>query len=102
MTKDQLINLATHVATAKTKAKEAADAVDDGGTANLDTLVIYLPRTREKSLIDAGIEGYRLRGGWALRGFHHGQGQKQTAGVRAGAEYLRQHGYDATVWYQMD
>lgn len=97
----ELKELAKHIAEARPLGRAAADAMDDGGTANLDRVCLHLPSTREASVKAAGISAFRLRSYFALCA-SFGQGNKNTAGVKAMAEYLKGKGYEAFVWYQID
>ena len=101
MNKQQLEVLAGHIQAALAEGRKAADAVEDRGTCNMDRATLYLPGTREASLKAAGISGYKLGRVFAL-GAVYGQADKNTAGVKAVADYLSARGYDASVWYQMD
>ncbi|MEG8984122.1 hypothetical protein [Acinetobacter baumannii] len=52
--------LAQKIQEARIIGKKAADAVEDKGTCNLDSVVICgLPRVRETSLKNAGINCYK-------------------------------------------
>lgn len=101
MKKEQLKELVQHVKEAIAEGQKAADTVDDGGTCNMDTLTIYLPRTRMASMEELGISRYKLRDSFAIS-CSFGQADKNTKGVRAAADYLKTKGWDAGVWYQMD
>ncbi len=93
--------LASKIATAKRIGQEAADAVDDGGTCNCDTLVLSIPRLRADWFDAYGIRVYRL-GSYLAVSAHFGMANKQQRGVEAMASYLQSFGYPASVWYQMD
>ena len=93
---------------AKIAAEEAAKG-DDGGTANLDTMTIELPRAREKKVLEAiqqaGLYGYK--GQWlGTRYFISpptcGQGNSRARAVQAMAKVMKQAGYDVLVYYHMD
>jgi len=101
MNKEQLKHLAQDVREARKLGQAAADQVDDGGTCNMDTVTLYLPGTRITSVTAAGIDAYKLTAYIALR-CSFGQANKNTAGVRAVADYLKSKGHPASVWYQMD
>lgn len=101
MNRAQLEALATVIPEAIKAGQEAADAVDDGGTCNMDRVTLHLPGTRMSSIEAAGISAFRLGGTIALR-CSFGQANKNTAGVRAVSQFLKDKGYDAGVWYQMD
>lgn len=101
MKKEELQELATHVAEAIKLGHAAADAVEDGGTCNMDRACLYLPGTRMASVEKAGMSVFKLRSYFALC-CSFGQANKNTAGVQAIAKYLQSKGYSAFVWYQMD
>lgn len=85
--------------------QQAADKTDDGGTANLDKLVIsVLKGVRESTLKNAGINCYKH---WSYAGDFvisrsYGQGNKNTAGIEAAKDYLKSKGVDCYVHSQMD
>lgn len=101
MKKDALKELAIHVREAIDIGKAAADTVDDGGTCNMDTLTIYLPGARMSTMEELGISRYKLRDSFAIS-CSFGQANKNTKGVEAARDYLKDKGFDASVWYQMD
>lgn len=101
MKREQLLELAKHVAEARKLGQAAADAVEDGGTCNMDRVCLHLPGTREASVSAAGISAFRLSSYFGLSA-SFGQANKNTAGVKAMAEHLTSKGYTAFVWYQMD
>lgn len=85
--------------------QQAADKTNDGGTANLDKLVISgLKGVRESTLKNAGINCYKH---WSYAGDFvisrsYGQGNKNTAGIEAAKDYLKSKGVDCYVHSQMD
>lgn len=85
---------------------EAAAKSDDGGTANLDSIVLTgLKGVREKSLINAGIPCSKKRsenGAFWLNVSFGGQGNKRNAGVEAAKKYLQENGVRCYIYYQMD
>lgn len=85
--------------------QQAADKTDDGGTANLDKLVISgLKGVRESTLKNAGINCYKhwsYAGDFVIRR-SYGQGNKNTAGIEAAKDYLKSKGVDCYVHSQMD
>lgn len=84
---------------------------DDGGTCNLDCVVIKLPYTLQKDLeaynkiANAKISGplsgiYR---GYRFLNFdNHGQANRRTRFVEAYHKKMKILGYDVQVYYQMD
>lgn len=86
----------------------AAEASDDGGACNFDSPVIALPRWSrkliEQAAKEAGCGCFAVRPG--LWDFSprciQGQANKRTAAAEAMAEALKDKGYDAAVWYQLD
>lgn len=99
------IELAKHIDQAYEIGKLAADKVNDGGTCNLDKVVICgLSRVRESTLNNAGINCYKhwsFRGAFILSG-SYGQGDKNTVGIQAMADHLKIVGVDCYVHSQMD
>lgn len=84
--------------------KAADEQPNDGGSANLDHVVIFgLRGVREKALQTAGIPCSRRGvGAFALGTPFGGQGNRRAAGVEAMADSLRASGVDCYVHYQMD
>lgn len=109
MTKDKLPELAAAVARAIDAGKVAAAAApDDGGSANLDRVYLRVGLLREKTLHDAGFQGWmQAASTYHARAFHisapfDGQGNRRYAGVQAMYKSLTADGVDCGVWYQMD
>lgn len=103
MKKQEIKELAGHVRTAIRLAnEEAAKYPDDGGTCNMDTVILSLSHVRMSSLEAAGISAYRLGSFIALSISGIGMAEKRTAAVQAAAQHLKDQGYPAHVWYQMD
>jgi UV DNA damage repair endonuclease len=93
--------LAIRIEAAKRIGQEAADAVDDAGSCNLDTLILNIPRLRADWFESYGIRVYRL-GSYIAVSTYFGMANKQQRGVEAMAKHLQSFGYPASVWYQMD
>ena len=97
--------LSKQISEARIIGKLAADKVEDGGTCNLDKVVICgLNRVRESSLSEAGIDCYKhwsFAGAFVLSG-SYGQGNKNTVGIQAMADHLKSLGVDCYVHSQMD
>ena len=109
MKKDQLPDLVAAVARAIESGKAAAKAApDDGGSANLDRVYLRVGLLREKTLHDAGLQGWMQSAStYHARAFHlsapfDGQGNRRYAGVQAMYKSLTAEGIDCGVWYQMD
>lgn len=95
------------------KAKEAAIEAakgEDGGSANLDTLTIRLPRYKEDKVIEvvkaAGLYT-RGRTQWIGSRFFIeppgcGQGNSRYRAVQAMKNVMEEEGWDVLVYYQMD
>lgn len=85
---------------------------EDGGTANLDTFVLKLPRARESKVLEAiQAAGCYCRGKshWSLIGTcyfvssgYGGQGNAQTRAVEAMEKYMRSQGWESSIYYKMD
>lgn len=97
--------LAKKIDEARIIGRLAADKVEDGGTCNLDKVVICgLPRVRESTLKAAGISCYKhwsFSGSFVLSG-SYGMADKNTAGVRAMVDHLKSVGVDCYVHARMD
>ncbi len=109
MTKAELKALAAHIAAASEAGRLAGEAQpDDGGSANLDRVVIPMKRIREQTVKDAGLPGYlQERSTWHERGLHlpapsSGQGNRRSAAVKAQCDALKAAGVDCYIYYQMD
>lgn len=107
MTKEELAALGPKIAIAIEAGKAAAAACDnDGGSANLDRVVIPIPGMRESQV--TGLPGYvQKRSGWHAQGLHldtpwPGIGNQHSAGVKAMHESLKAQGVDCYVYYQVD
>lgn len=94
---------------ARLAAEEAANG-EDGGTANLDTMTIKLPRANEKKVIEAvRAAGLYTRGRreWIGPRFFIspppcGQGDSRVRATRAMANVMREAGWDVLMYEQMD
>ena len=109
VTKEKLPELASAVARAIDAGKAAAEAApNDGGSANLDRVYLRVGLLREKTLHDAGLEGWMQSAStYHARAFHlnapfPGQGNMRYAGVQAMYKSLIAEGVDCGVWYQVD
>lgn len=95
------------------KAAQAAremDFADNGGTCNLDSLKLSLPRFCEKDTLRA-IEAAELRGRktsqfgrtvYLVSTPISAQGNARTQQAEKMRDVMKEAGYDAGVWYQMD
>lgn len=83
------------------------DDPNDGGSCNLDTCLVLLPRVRAKTIElasrMAGISVDRKKTSewWVWLG-GGAQASLRTRRMEAGAEALKAAGFDAYVWYQAD
>lgn len=107
MNKSELAALGPKIAIAIQAGKAAAAESDnDGGSANLDRVVIRIPRVREDAVKD--LPGYVQKShGFHGRGFHldtpwPGQGNQHSVGVQAMHKSLKDQGVDCYVYYQID
>lgn len=97
--------LASKIAAAKVAGEAAAKAApNDGGSANLDHVVLTgLKGVREASLRKAGINARRGRpGSFHLSTDFGGQGQRNYVGVQAMYRSLSEAGVPCHVHYQID
>lgn len=90
-------------------AAEKAAKGEDGGTANLDTMTIELPRARESKVIEAvekaGLNCSKIE--WlGIRYFIYpprcGQGNSRYKAVEAMTQFMRQAGWNVLTYCQMD
>lgn len=107
MTKEEIARLGPKVAIAIEAGKEAAAAcTSDGGSANLDRVVIPIPGMRAVSV--KGLPGYvQKKHGYHQQGIHldtpwPGIGNQHSAGVQAMHKSLKDQGVDCYVYYQID
>ncbi|MDG6423777.1 hypothetical protein [Pseudomonas syringae] len=107
MTKEELAGLGPKVSIAIEAGKAAAAAcTNDGGSANLDRVVIPIPGMRAASV--SKLPGYvQKRHGYHRQGIHldtpwPGQGNQHSAGVQAMHKSLQEQGVDCYVYYQID
>lgn len=107
-----LIELTKDLRYANLCACEAARNSDDGGTCNLDSVFLTIPRLREKAVIEAisnaglycsGKRQWSFMGnGYFLNPTVSGQGNRRTKGVEVMKNKLSELGWDVSVFYQMD
>lgn len=107
-----LAKLTEDLRSAAQLAQTAADRVDDAGTCNLDGVFLRLPRVREAEVIAAieaaGLGGFKwanhrwYRTGYLISPPVRGQADKRDAAATAMYQYLRDAGWDASHWQQMD
>ncbi|WP_313740522.1 hypothetical protein [Pseudomonas sp.] len=107
MTKEELASLPEKVRLAIEAGKAAAAAcADDGGSANLDRVVIRVPGLRMSQL--PGLPGrLHRKTRYHPQGVHldtpwPGQGNQHSAGVRAMHQSLKDQGVDCYIYYQID
>lgn len=107
MNKEQLAALRPKIEIALQAGKAAAEAcTNDGGSANLDRVVIPVPGMRADT--EHGLPGYiQKRHGDHQQGLHlntpwPGQGNQHSAGVQAMHKSLKDQGVDCYVYYQVD
>lgn len=93
---------------AKLAGEEAAKG-EDGGTANLDTMTLKLPRANEKKVIEAVKKaGLYTSGRSEWLGSRYfisgpgGQGNSRNRAVEAMSKVMRDAGWDVLIYYQMD
>ena len=90
---------------AKVKASELND-IDDGGTSNMDTPVIFLPEWNKSDIAKAfestGLIPSIHKGAVFILRACDGQGYRRTAMAEAFRDSLRTSGYNSAVDYRMD
>jgi hypothetical protein len=103
-----LKTLAAHCVAAIATGTAAAEAqINDGGSANLDHVVLTgLERVRLASMESAGVpvtyKDHRFPGWFHLSAPFPGIGQRNYAGVQAMAKHLQDAGVPCHIHYQMD
>ncbi|AIL61102.1 hypothetical protein [Pseudomonas alkylphenolica] len=107
MTKEELAGLPEKVRLAIEVGKAAAAACsNDGGSANLDRVVIPVPGLRASSL--PSLPGYmQKKSRYHQQGIHldtpwPGTGNRQSAGVQAMRQSLKAQGVNCYAYYQVD
>lgn len=107
MTKEELASLPPKIGIAIEAGKAAAAACnEDGGSANLDRVVIPVPGLRASLL--QGLPGYvQKKSRYHQQGVHldtpwPGQGNQHSAGVQAMHKSLKDQGVHCYVYYQVD
>lgn len=91
-------------------AAEEAGKGEDGGTANLDTMTIKLPRANEKKVIEAvKAAGLYTRGRTEWFGSRFfippprcGQGNSRVRATEAMEKVMKEAGWDVLMYCQMD
>ena len=87
-----------------------ASRIPDGGTCNLDSVVLRMPKGYRSTLViaaarEAGISATETTWfgrGWFLNFDASGQGNAHTAGVEAARKIMEACGYACSIYYQMD
>lgn len=83
------------------------NAPDDGGSCNIDTCVVLLPRVRAKTIESASrmagtfVDRKKPSEWWVWLG-GGAQASLRTRRMEAGAKALKAAGFDAYVWYKAD
>lgn len=114
-TNDQIRNLAKLIIQANDVALKVSNPSEDGGTCNLDAVLIDFAGWRETQmqllrelLQESKISvGDKMRSGYFINcariGIHHkGQGDNRARMVMAAVVFLRKNDVDAHYWAQMD
>ena len=91
------------------QARIAVADMDEHGTCNLDSPVLYVTHPShgiEVALDRAGCTYWYSRSSWH-RGYVlgigiGGQGNTRTTAAEVVSKALEEHGFDSGVWYQMD
>lgn len=88
----------------------ATENPEDGGTCNFDSPAVYLPKFNKKIVEKVFEKAGTFSFEWKLFGKKMfvfgtrtgGQGNRRTRAAEAAYEVMKDRGYDATVYYQMD
>ena len=103
--------LTAAVTAAMQAGQTAADSKpDDGGTCNMDAVILRIPRINEQKVVEAmAAAGVHTRKdtwwhgpGYMINPTSGGQGDRNTRAAEAIAKSLKEAGYDAMMHYQMD
>ena len=106
---DKYTQLASDLTAAVAAARIAASG-PDGGTCNFDSLMLSLPRWKaakiESAAKAAGIDTYDVtycgRKVWLFSTPCPAQADANTRQAKAMYKAMKEAGYNASVWYQMD
>lgn len=97
------------LAVALRAALDAANAIpveDMGGSCNLDSPIVKLPRWRREDVQSAaeiaGVYTSKWRRGFAFGGYDSFQADNRMVKAEAFVRVMCEHGYDAYVHYAMD
>lgn len=80
---------------------------EDGGTCNFDTCVLYIKRVNffklSEAVYKANLRVSKWKSGeYHIYGYEFGQANRRTEMVEEFTKTLKDLGYDAFVYYQMD
>lgn len=94
------------ICNAEKAAREYAN-IDDGGTCNFDTPIIKIDKANKKRLAEMDwrvvpVDGKIWKGWYFVFIDLHGQGARRTKMAEVAAESLKNEGFDAAVFYEMD
>ena len=105
MQKNKILALRVALLIAVSEAEKVKDT-EDGGTSNMDTPTIYLPRWSSQSINEAfeltGLTPSIHRKTVFILRACEGQGYRRTAMAEAFCNSLKAQGYTAGVDYRMD
>ena len=105
------LKLAQDLADAHVQAIAETADVDDGGTCNFDSPMLRLPRWNrahiEEAVRIAGLAAFRWKGWsgdsfWVICPRVAAQGNRRSACSERMSKLLKEKGYDASMYYQMD
>lgn len=103
MTKEEVRLLSIALNKAREESMKFAES-EDGGSCNFDTPTLSLKATKAQltglpvSKIDYGL----WKGDWFVNLPLYGMGNRRTRMAEAIAKSLRESGYSASVYYQLD
>lgn len=110
MKKEEIKNLAKLLKEANQEA-QSFKHIEDGGTCNLDSLVINLKGVRKNMIelleSESGFKTSKIHSKWWV-GYYFvflnfsGQGNRNTMMVEKAKKYLAEKGVNCAVYYQMD
>ena len=104
------LKLSEDLAYAASIAKEVAERIDDGGTCNFDSAVLYLKGWNEEKVKQAANAAGVGCSTWTMFGVKHfvfspsvrAQANARTEAAEAMKNVLSEKGYEASMYYQMD
>ena len=96
------------IKTAKYMANKAIEEnSSDGGTCNFDEAMLkkekwFTYAETIQMFKECGLSARKYKNGWLLVGGIHGQAEKNTLWAKTFAYWLKEQGFETSMYYQMD